>query len=56
MIDGGGCELTIKEFLEAFKKLREVLSGKPGSFPAGFSLLLELKEDPKPAPVTAPSA
>ena len=45
VVNGGGCELTIKDFLAAFQKLRHTLSGEPGSFPAGFVLRLELKEE-----------
>ncbi len=45
LVNGGGCELTIKEFLAAFQKLQNTLSGEPGSFPAGFLLRVEIKEE-----------
>ena len=47
VVNGGGCELTIKEFLRAFQKLQRTLSGEPEAFRAGFLLRLELKEEPK---------
>jgi hypothetical protein len=47
LVNGSGCELTIKDFLCAFQKLQSTLSDKSGAFPAGFALRLEVKEEPK---------
>lgn len=45
VVNGGGCELTIKEFLRAYQKLQKTLGNEHGSFPAGFLLRLEILEE-----------
>lgn len=44
-IGGSSCELTIARFLTALNKLRNELS----AFPAGFSLMLEIKNEKEEA-------
>lgn len=46
-VNGSSCELAVSEFMQAFHKLEGMLGGE-GHFPAGFSLTLEIKEEPKP--------
>lgn len=42
-VGGASCELTIAKFFTALNKLRESLA----TFPAGFTLMLEVKEEKK---------
>jgi hypothetical protein len=48
LVNGGECESTIRDFLSAFGKLQHTLNSKPDSFPAGFLLRLEIREEIKP--------
>ena len=43
-IGGSTCEPTIAEFLTALNKLRGMLGTHQGAFPAGFSLMIEIKD------------
>jgi hypothetical protein len=45
-VNGGSCELAISDFMQAFHKMEKML-GSGGEFPAGFSITLEVKEEPK---------
>jgi|SRR5579872_1749796 len=45
IVNGGSCELAVSDFMQAFHKLESMLCA--GNFPAGFSLMLEIKEEPE---------
>jgi hypothetical protein len=44
-VNGSSCEASIKEFVDAFRKLSLTLGPQAGAFPAGFSLTLEVKAE-----------
>jgi transcription elongation factor Elf1 len=49
VIEGNSVESRIADFIAAFRSLRAALSSKPGSFPAGFRLTLEVVAHKEPA-------
>jgi hypothetical protein len=44
--DSSACEITLMNFVEGFHKLIKMLGDNEPTFPAGFRIMFESKEEP----------
>ena len=47
VVGGSGCEPVITEFVHSLNKVMKMLTERDATFPAGFALTIEVKEEPK---------